>query len=125
MKRGKADIQRPGLGAMVERIGSVALPVVTEEIGRVGEVGDGIARVGGLDGVRLGEILTFGNGGHGFVLDLEPGNLHAVILDGAGGIESGMAVHRTGELASVPVGDALLGRVVDPLGLPLDEGPGI
>ena len=115
MKRGKADASRSGIGAMVERIGSMALPVVAEEIGRVG----------GLDGVRLGEILSFENGGHGFVLDLEPGNLHAVILDGAGGIESGMAVHRTGLLASVPVGEALLGRVVDPLGRPLDEGPEI
>ncbi|PHP66984.1 F0F1 ATP synthase subunit alpha [Zhengella mangrovi] len=114
-----------GLDRLIGRVGRVDLGVVTEELGQVRETGDGMAHVTGLDGARLGETLTFDNGGHGFVLDLEPGWLHAVILDQAEGIEAGTMVRRTGEMTSVPVGDGLLGRVVDPLGRALDDGPAI
>ncbi len=110
---------------LAERLRTVEFPVVTEEIGRIREFGDGIAHVSGLDGARLGEILMFENGGHGFVLDLEKDWLHAVVLDNPERIESGAAVHRSGQLTSAPVGDGLLGRVVDPLGRPLDDRPAI
>lgn len=84
-------------------------------------IADGLADVSGLWAARLGELLDFGNGKRGFVLTLEPKILKAVLLDHADGIEAGATVRRTDTLASVPVGEALLGRVVDPLGRPLDE----
>lgn len=114
---------RGGIGRLAERIRSTDLTAGLEETGRIREVGDGLARVSGLDGARLGEVLSFENGGHGFVLDLDDDMLNAVILDGAQGIKSGSAVRRTTSLVNVPVGDGLLGRIIDPLGRVLDDGP--
>jgi F-type H+-transporting ATPase subunit alpha len=90
------------------------------EVGKVLEVGDGIARVYGLDNAMASERLEFQNGAQGQVFNLEEGSVGVVILGDYLGIKEGDEVRRTGELLSVPVGEKLIGRVVDPLGRPLD-----
>ena len=94
------------------------------EIGKVLEVGDGIAQIYGLSNAMASEMLEFENGAAGQVFNLDENSIGAVILGDYLGIKEGDQVRRTGELLSVPVGEALLGRVVDPLGQPLD-GKGI
>jgi F-type H+/Na+-transporting ATPase subunit alpha len=95
-----------------------------EEVGRVIDAGDGIARVSGLPGTLANEMLEFPGGVIGIALNLEESQIGAVILGRADEVEEGMAVKRTQQVLSVPVGDAYLGRVVDPLGRPLDgKGP--
>lgn len=95
-----------------------------EEIGTVIMVGDGIARVYGLSKVMAGELLEFPNGEMGMALNLEEDNVGVVILGSDLGIKEGDTVRRTKRIAEVPVGEALLGRIVDPLGRPLDgKGP--
>jgi F-type H+-transporting ATPase subunit alpha len=91
-----------------------------EEIGTVTEAGDGIARVEGLPSTMTNELLKFENGTLGLALNLDVREIGVVILGDYNGIEEGTKVHRTGEILSVPVGDAFLGRVVDPLGRPID-----
>ena len=91
-----------------------------EPIGRVEEVGDGIAMVSGLPGVRLAELVRFGEGRFGFVQALERDYIACVLLDEAAELKAGDLVHGTGDVVRVPVGPELLGRVVDPLGRPLD-----
>jgi F-type H+/Na+-transporting ATPase subunit alpha len=96
------------------------------EVGAVLEVGDGIARLSGLSGAMAGELVVFEDGHEtvGMVLNLEEDNVGVVILDEYVHIKEGQTVRATGRIASVPVGDGLLGRVVSPLGRPLDElGP--
>jgi F-type H+-transporting ATPase subunit alpha len=96
----------------------------TRETGRVLEVGDGIARVYGLSGAMSGEMVEFENGTNGLVFNLEENSVGIIILGDYLQIREGDGVRTTGELLSVPVGEALLGRVVDPLGNPLDgQGP--
>jgi F-type H+-transporting ATPase subunit alpha len=90
------------------------------EVGTVLEVGDGIARVYGLDHAMAGEQVAFENGAFGQALNLEDGSVGIVVLGDYLGIKEGDEVRRTGELLSVPVGEKLVGRVVDPLGRPLD-----
>ncbi len=90
------------------------------EVGTVLEVGDGIARVYGLDNAMAGEQVAFAGGAFGQVLNLEDGSVGVVVLGDYLGIKEGDEVRRTGELLSVPVGPKLIGRVVDPLGRPLD-----
>jgi len=94
------------------------------EVGKVLEVGDGIARVYGLSGAMAGERVEFANGAAGQVFNLEESSVGVVILGDYLGIKEGDQVRRSGELLSVPVGEALVGRVVDPLGRPLD-GKGV
>jgi F-type H+/Na+-transporting ATPase subunit alpha len=95
-----------------------------EEIGTVIECGDGIARVEGLPSAMANELLEFENGVRGLALNLEVREIGVVILGEFNEIEEGQQVKRTGEILSVPVGDAFLGRVVGPLGEPLDgQGP--
>ena len=95
-----------------------------EEIGTVIECGDGIARVEGLPSAMANELLEFENGVRGLALNLEVREIGVVILGEFNEIEEGQQVKRTGEILSVPVGDAFLGRVVGPLGEPLDgKGP--
>ena len=94
------------------------------EVGKVLEVGDGIARVYGLGNAMAGELVEFANGQMGQVLNLEEGSAGVVIMGDYLEIREGEEVKRTGELLSVPVGDALVGRIVDPLGRPLD-GKGV
>ena len=94
------------------------------EVGKVLEVGDGIARIYGLTGAMAGERLEFQNGAFGQVFNLEEDSVGAVVLGDYLEIREGDEVRRTGELLSVPCGPALIGRVVDPLGRPLD-GKGV
>ncbi|MEC8475923.1 MAG: F0F1 ATP synthase subunit alpha [Pseudomonadota bacterium] len=94
------------------------------EIGQVISVGDGIARIYGLDNVQAGEMVEFPGGIRGMALNLEEDNVGAVIFGSDRDIREGDTVKRTGDIVSVPVGKELLGRVVDPLGNPLDgKGP--
>ena len=94
------------------------------EVGRVLEVGDGIAQVYGLSGVMAGEMVEFANGVIGLAFNLEENSVGIIILGDYLDINEGDEVRSTGKLLSVPVGDELLGRVVDPLGNPLDgKGP--
>jgi len=94
------------------------------EIGQVLSVGDGIARIFGLDNVQAGEMVEFPGGIRGMALNLEEDNVGAVIFGSDREIREGDTVKRTGDIVSVPVGKELLGRVVDPLGNPLDgKGP--
>src|SRR6202044_2136661 len=95
-----------------------------EEVGTVVECGDGIARVEGLPSAMANELLEFENGVRGLALNLDIREIGVVILGEFSEIEEGQQVKRTGEVLSVPVGDAYLGRVVGPLGEPLDgKGP--
>jgi F-type H+-transporting ATPase subunit alpha len=89
-------------------------------VGRVLEVGDGIARVSGLPDAAVNEMLRFENGLIGLALNLDERSIGAVVLGDVEGIEEGQTVQATGEILSVPVGDGLLGRVVNPLGEPVD-----
>src|SRR5690242_2622318 len=91
-----------------------------QEVGTVAEAGDGIARVEGLPSAMANELLEFPGGIRGLALNLDEREIGVVILGDFTKIDEGMQVRRTGEVLSVPVGDALLGRVVDPLGNPLD-----
>ena len=94
------------------------------EVGTVLEVGDGIARVYGLSGVMAGEMVEFPNGATGMAFNLEENSVGVIILGDYLTIEEGDEVRATGALLSVPVGDAVIGRVLDPLGNPLDgKGP--
>jgi len=95
------------------------------EVGRVIEVGDGIARVYGLSGVMAGEMVEFASGeGNitGLAFNLEENSVGVIILGDFLAINEGDEVRSTGQLLSVPVGEAVLGRVIDPLGNPLDGG---
>jgi F-type H+/Na+-transporting ATPase subunit alpha len=96
----------------------------TRSVGTVVEVGDGIAQIFGLDGALAQEMLEFPGGVMGMALNLEEETVGAVILGDAGAIKEGDTVKTTGRVVEVPVGQALLGRVVDPLGRPIDDkGP--
>ncbi|MDR1441572.1 MAG: F0F1 ATP synthase subunit alpha [Bifidobacteriaceae bacterium] len=97
-----------------------AAPAAAEEIGRVTMAGDGIAQVEGLPGVMGNELLRFADGTLGIAQNLDVREIGVIVLGEFAGIEEGQEVRRTGEVLSVPVGDAYLGRVVDPLGVPMD-----
>ena len=93
-------------------------------VGRVTQVGDGIARVAGLPGAAVNELLEFEDGTIGLALNLDEASIGAVVLGNVEGIEEGQTVKATGRILSVPVGDAMLGRVVNALGEPIDgKGP--
>ncbi|SDL24303.1 F0F1 ATP synthase subunit alpha [Aliiruegeria lutimaris] len=93
-----------------------------EAVGRVTQVADGIARISGLPDAVLGALLRFENGLFGFAHGLGVGEIDAVVLDETSAVEAGQKVTDTGDVLRVPVGEALLGRVLDPLGRPLDGG---
>ncbi|HVG08076.1 MAG TPA: F0F1 ATP synthase subunit alpha [Thermoanaerobaculia bacterium] len=113
------------IGSVItEEIRKYRTEVDLSEVGKVLEVGDGIARIYGLTGAMAGERLEFANGEFGQVFNLEESSVGAVVLGDYLGIKEGDEVRRTGELLSVPVGPELIGRVVDPLGRPLD-GKGV
>src|SRR5437762_9989939 len=95
------------------------------EVGTVIEVGDGIARIYGLQGAMAGELLEFQNGAMGQVFNLEEDSIGAVIFGDYLGIKEGESVKTTGRLLQVPVGDGVIGRVLNPLGQPLDGGPAV
>jgi F-type H+-transporting ATPase subunit alpha len=95
-----------------------------EETGKVMEVGDGVARIEGLRNIRLNEMIDFGNGVTGLALNLEENSVGAVVLSDAETVREGQTVRSTGRLLEIPCGRSMLGRVVDPLGRPLDgKGP--
>ena len=107
-----------------EQIKGYKTKLDVSEVGTVIQVGDGIARVYGLDNAMSGELLEFENGVMGMAQNLEEDNVGVVILGSDMGIKEGSTVKLTGKVASVPVGDAMIGRVVDALGNPIDEkGP--
>ncbi len=91
-----------------------------EEVGIISEAADGIARVEGLPSVMANELLLFEDGTLGLAQNLDVNEIGVVVLGEFSGLEEGQEVKRTGEVLSVPVGDAFLGRVVDPLGAPID-----
>ncbi|MCY4102528.1 MAG: F0F1 ATP synthase subunit alpha [bacterium] len=94
------------------------------QVGRIVEVGDGIARISGLPGAAVNEMLEFEDGTVGLALNLDEDTVGAVVLGEVDDIEEGQAVRATGDILSIPVGDALLGRVVNALGEPIDgKGP--
>jgi F-type H+-transporting ATPase subunit alpha len=111
-----ADIQ----GAIEDYVANFATDTDREEIGTVVDAGDGIAHVEGLPSVMTQELLEFPGGVLGVALNLDEHSIGAVILGDFDKIEEGQQVKRTGEVLSVPVGDAFLGRVVNPLGQPID-----
>ncbi|MCY1030370.1 F0F1 ATP synthase subunit alpha [Corallococcus sp. BB11-1] len=107
-----------------EQIKDYGKKVTVAETGTVLSVGDGIARVYGLEGALAGELVEFANGVQGLVLNLEEDNVGIAIMGDFKGIREGDVVKRTGQIASVPVGKGLLGRVVNALGVPVDgKGP--
>ena len=91
-----------------------------EEIGKALQVSDGVVRIYGLDNAEAGELLDCGNGVMAVVMNLEADNVGAVLMGPTDEIKEGMVVRRTGRIASIGVNENLLGRVVDPLGNPLD-----
>ena len=112
------------LSSAQDRVRATALGPCFELFGRVEEIGDGVAMISGLPDVRLDELLRFEGGQFGFAQTLDPDRVGCVLLDTTTAIQSGDGVRGTGDVVRVPVGQALLGRVVDPLGRPLDgKGP--
>jgi len=115
------DIQAAEISAILKsQIKNFGAEAEVSEIGQVLSVGDGIARIYGLDKVQAGEMVEFPGGIKGMALNLESDNVGAVIFGSDRDIKEGDTVKRTGAIVDVPVGKALLGRVVDPLGQPLD-----
>ncbi|MBV9277871.1 MAG: F0F1 ATP synthase subunit alpha, partial [Candidatus Eremiobacteraeota bacterium] len=111
-------------GILKQQIASFKTEIQEDQVGTVIEVGANLARVYGLDAVRASELVEFPNGLQGVVLNLEEDNVGVVIMGPDTEIQEGDKVRRTGRIASVPVGDALLGRAVNPLGQPIDDkGP--
>jgi len=120
MTTGGRDI----VSVIKEQIKQFGPTVAMVDVGTVISVGDGVARIHGLRGAKYNELLEFPNGIMGLALNLEEDNVAAVILGDFSHIKEGDEVHSTGRVVEVPVGDELIGRVVDPLGNPLDEqGP--
>ena len=95
-----------------------------EEVGTVLQVGDGIARIYGLNNAKSGELVSFENGVRAIVLNLEEDNVGVVLMGASDNIKEGDTVRRTGNIASIKVGESMLGRVVNALGEPIDgKGP--
>ena len=111
----------PWLARSRETVARIDLAPQAETVGRVERVGDGIALVSGLPDACLNELLRFDGGRMGFALTLDADSIGAVLLDDGEAIEAGSRVTGTGEVVRVPVGPGLLGRIVDPLGRPLDR----
>src|SRR6185503_19655782 len=119
------NIQPAEISAILKReIQNFGAEAEVSEVGQVLSVGDGIARVYGLDNVQAGEMVEFPGAIKGMALNLENDNVGVVIFGNDRDIKEGDVVKRTGSIVDVPVGKGLLGRVVDPLGNPLDgKGP--
>ena len=106
----------------MEQLGNLKNDIKFEEIGVVLQIGDGVARIYGLNNVTENELLEFDNGVMGVAMNLEEDNVGAVLLGPSDGIKEGQRVKRTGRVASIMVSDQMLGRVINPLGEPLDGG---
>ena len=107
---------------LLEQLGNLKNDIKFEEIGVVLQIGDGVARIYGLNNVTENELLEFDNGVMGVAMNLEEDNVGAVLLGPSDGIKEGQRVKRTGRVASIMVSDQMLGRVINPLGEPLDGG---
>src|SRR5260221_957254 len=120
-----ANIKADEMSKMLrEQIAKYEQTVAVEEVGAVISVGDGIARIHGLEKVMAGELLAFPHDVFGIALNLEEDQVGAVLLGEYTAIKEGDTVKRTNTIMSVPVGEALIGRVVNPLGVPVDDkGP--
>ena len=105
---------------LLEQLKDIDTSLQFEEIGKVLQVSDGVARMYGLTNAEAGELLEFESGVMGVVMNLEQDNVGAVLLGPTDEVKEGMTVRRTGRIASIKVGEKILGRVVDPLGVPLD-----
>ena len=115
------SIRPDEIRAAIERnVASYSPATARDEVGRVMETGDGIARVEGLHSAMTNELLEFEGGLRGLALNLDVAEIGVVLLGDGAAVEEGQTVRRTGEILSVPVGDGFLGRVVDPLGNPID-----
>ena len=107
-----------------QQLSDIQNKVSFEEVGTVLEVGDGVAHVYGLENVEANELVEFENGVTGVAMNLEESNVGVILMDKVDSVTEGMKVRRTGEIASIPVGEGLLGRVINVLGEPLDgKGP--
>ena len=112
------------INQLKQQILSFEMPTRTVEVGTVTEVGDGIARVSGLDNARASEMVEFENGVLGIVFNLEANSVGIIIMGEPTGIAEGQTVHSTGRLVSVPVGPQIIGRVINAVGQPIDgKGP--
>ena len=105
---------------LLEQLKDIDTSLRFDEIGKVLQVSDGVARMYGLTNAEAGELLEFESGVMGVVMNLEQDNVGAVLLGPTDEVKEGMTVRRTGRIASIKVGEQMLGRVVDPLGVPLD-----
>ena len=115
------DIRAAEISKVIkDQIANFGTEAEVSEVGTVLSVGDGIARIHGLDNVQAGEMIEFANGVQGMALNLEADNVGAVIFGSDQEIGEGDSVKRTNTIVDVPVGKALLGRVVDALGNPID-----
>jgi F-type H+-transporting ATPase subunit alpha len=113
----------PWLAGAAARIAEAALGPVVEQVGRIETVGDGIALASGLPDVRAGELLRVEQGSLALAQTLDADRVGCILLDGGDSIQAGQRIRGTGDVVRIPVGEALLGRVVDPMGRPLDGGP--
>ncbi|OBU78698.1 F0F1 ATP synthase subunit alpha [Mycoplasmoides gallisepticum] len=103
-----------------DQIKKYANKIISDQKGYIITIGDGIVRVSGLDDVLLNELVEFENGAYGIALNLEPNSVGVVMLSDYYDLKEGSSVKRTGKVIQAPVGDGLLGRVIDPIGLPID-----
>jgi len=119
------DIKPDEISAILrQQLSNFNVSADLEEVGTVLQVGDGIARVYGLNGVRSGELVAFENGVKAIALNLEEDNVGVVLMGESGDIKEGAKVKRTGQIASIKVGEGLVGRVINTLGEPIDgKGP--
>src|SRR5258705_7593896 len=119
------DIKAEEISKIIrDQIGSYAVNVDVAEVGTIVSIGDGIARVHGVEKTMAGEMLEFPHGVYGIALNLEEESVGAVLLGEYTEIREGDTVKRTGRIISVPVGEELVGRVVNALGQPIDgKGP--
>ena len=120
-----ADIKPAEVSAILrEQLSGFRSEAELQEVGTVLQVGDGIARIYGMNGVQYGELIEFDGGMQGIALNLEEDNVGAVLLGRSSSVREGDTVRRLGKIASVQVGDGMVGRVVDTLGQPIDgKGP--
>ena len=120
-----ADIKPAEVSAILrEQLSGFRSESELQEVGTVLQVGDGIARIYGMNGVQYGELIEFESGMQGIALNLEEDNVGAVLLGRSSDVKEGHTVRRLGKIASVKVGDGMVGRVIDTLGNPIDgKGP--
>src|SRR5258708_24921552 len=119
-----SDLVKELTASLQQQIDAYTPQVETRAVGTVPEAGDGIARAEGLGAVQAQELVQLANGIMGIAFNLEQDSVGIIIMGDYGGIEQGMPVRGTGRIASVPVGDAMIGRVVNVLGEPIDgKGP--